>query len=195
MQRLTLLLIPGLIAIALFTGISTFESFSTRSEVVVELVALDFDAYSEGINTVLYDTQGNINYTLSAIRQKHYNDNTTELEKPFIRLFQDGKTRWNIVANSGTISSADDSFDQSIQSIELSGNVEVYSLDEFGNKMVMSTDYLSIDPRLETLQTDLPVTFVTETLRQTSIGMFAELRIDKIVFYEDIQGRYAQPTN
>ncbi len=195
MQRLTLLLIPGLIAIALFTGISTFESVSTRSAVEVELVALDFNAYSEGINTVLYDTQGSINYTLSAIRQIHYNDNTTEFEKPFIRLFRDGKTRWNIVANSGRISTADRSADQSGQSIDLSGNVEIYSLDEFGNNMVISTDYLSIDPQLETLQTDYPVTLVTETLQQSSIGMFADLKIDEMVFYKDVRGRYARPTN
>jgi len=195
MQRLTLLLIPGLIAIALFTGISTFESVSTRSAVEVELVALDFNAYSEGINTVLYDTQGSINYTLSAIRQIHYNDNTTEFEKPFIRLFRDGKTRWNIVANSGRISTADGSADQSGQSIDLSGNVEIYSLDEFGNNMVISTDYLSIDPQLETLQTDYPVTLVTETLQQSSIGMFADLKIDEMVFYKDVRGRYARPTN
>ena len=89
MQRLTLLLIPGLIAIALFIGISTFESVSTRSDADPELVELDFNAYSEGINTVLYDSQGNINYTLNAVRQIHYNDDTTEFEKPFIRLFRE----------------------------------------------------------------------------------------------------------
>ena len=195
MQRLTLLLIPGLIAIALFTGISTFESISTRSEDDLELVELDFNAYSEGINTVLYDVQGSINYTLSAVRQVHYNDDTTELEKPFIRLFRDGESYWNIVASSGKISSADGATEQSIQSIDLSGDVEVYSLDEFGNKMVLSTDYLSIDPQLETLQTDHPVTFVTETMRQSSIGMFADLTIDEIIFHEDVRGSYAQPGN
>lgn len=195
MQRLTLLLIPGLIAIALFTGISTLETISTRSEVEVELVALDFNAYSEGINTVLYDTQGSINYTLNAISQIHYNDGTTVFEKPFIRLFQDGKTGWNIVADSGRISTVDGSADQSVQAIDLSGNVEVYSLDEFGNKMVIATDYLSIDPQLETLYTDHPVTLVTENLQQSSIGMFANLKIDEIVFHEDVRGRYAQPTN
>jgi len=195
MQRLTLLLIPGLIAIALFTGISTFESVSTRTEVGLELLELDFNAYSEGINTVLYDSQGNINYTLNATKQIHYNDDTTELEKPFIRLFRDGASHWNIVANSGKIFSTDGISEESVQSIDLSGSVEVYSLDEFGNKMVLSTDFLSVDPQLETLQTDHPVTFVTETMRQSSIGMFADLTIDEIIFHEDVRGFYAQPGN
>ena len=195
MQRLTFLLVPGVIAIALFIGISKFESISNLSDTEIESTSLDFDAYSEGINTVIFDSEGKISYTLQALKQVHYNDDTTEFEKPFIRLFQDGNSRWNIVANSGRILPDQTGGDSSRQTIELSGNVEAYSLGEFGNRTVMSTEKMIVDPHLETLETDLPVTFVTKYLQQSSIGMFADLKIDEIIFYADNRGSYAKPNN
>jgi lipopolysaccharide export system protein LptC len=195
MQRLTLLLIPGLIAIVIFTAISTYDSVSVDSAETTSLTLLDYNAYSEGINTVLYNPAGDINYTLRAESQTHYNDDHTELEKPFIRLFQEGQSRWNIVANSGRISADLTEDEIENRTIELSGNVEVFSLDEFGNRTVMSTEFLELDPQNETLETDQAVTLVTSTLQQSSIGMFANLKIDEIVFHRDIRGYYEQTNN
>ena len=64
MKRLSLFLIPSAIAIVLFAGISSFESVGNDSESQEKLILLDYDAYSEGINSVLFDADGSINYTL-----------------------------------------------------------------------------------------------------------------------------------
>jgi LPS export ABC transporter protein LptC len=72
----------------------------------------------------------------------------------------------------------------------LKGDVEVYSVNEFGNRTVMSTESLDIDFDKEQLSTEQPVRVETEGLSQTSIGMFADLTKDEIVFYRDIQGTY-----
>lgn len=195
MQRITYLFIPGLIAIVLFIAISSYDNVSVSPEEGNEPSTLDYNAYSEGINTVLYDSNGVINYTLRADSQTHFNDDHTELEKPFIRLFQEGESHWNIVANSGRISAdlTEDEIDD--RKIELTGNVEVFSLDEFGNRTVMSTEFLELDPQNETLQTDQAVTLVTSNLQQSSIGMFADLKIDEITFHRDIRGFYEQAPN
>ena len=195
MQRIMLLLIPGAIAIAIFIAISTYDNASQNSAVSANLKALDYNAYAERINTVLYNSNGVINYTLRADSQIHFIDDHTELEKPFIRLFQQGESRWNIIANSGRILADLSEGDLENRMIELIGDVEVFSLDEFGNRIVMSTDFLEVDPQNETLQTDRPVTLVTSNLQQSSIGMFADLKIEKIVFHRDIQGHYEQATN
>jgi LPS export ABC transporter protein LptC len=195
MQRLFILLVPGLIAIGLYLGINSFESVGNQIEDNHNTPSLNYDAYSEGINTILYDAQGGINYTLNAVRQIHFNNDVTELEKPFIRLFQDGYSRWNIAANSGRISAVATTADTSNQTIELSGNVEVYNLDKYGNRIIMSTDFLSFDPEMETLQTDRPVTVVTDYLLQTSIGMVVNLKLDKIEFHNEIRGSYEQAKN
>lgn len=195
MQRVGLIIVPGIIAIALFVGINSFDTMSNETAAPISSSSLDFNAYSEGINTVLYDAEGNINYTLQAQRQVHYNDDSTELEKPFIRLFQDGASRWNIVANSGKISAAEATVDAAPDRIELLGDVQVYSLDEFGNRTVMSTEFLTLNPDSEILETDQPVSVVTSALQQSSIGMIAKLKTDEITFLREIRGRHAPTTN
>ena len=195
MQRITILLIPGVIAIAIFIAISAYDNVSQNPEVSANLKVLDYNAYSEKINTVLYDSNGVINYTLRAESQTHFIDDSTELEKPFIRLFQEGESRWNIVANSGRILADLNEDNLENRMIELTGDVEVFSLDEFGNRTIMSTDFLEIDPQNETLQTNRPVTLVTSNLQQSSIGMFADLKTDEFVFHRDIRGHYEQATN
>ena len=49
----------------------------------------EIEAYSEGINSILYDENGSISYTLRADNQIHYRDGDTRIENPLIRLFQD----------------------------------------------------------------------------------------------------------
>ena len=193
MQRIGLIIVPGIIAIALFVGINSFNTLSNEAD--APNTSLDFNAYSEGINTTLYDAQGNINYTLKAERQVHYNDDSTELEKPFIRLYQDGDSRWNIVANSGRIPAAGTTADEALERIELLGNVRVYSLDESGNTTMMSTEFLTLNTESAILETDQPVSIVTSALQKSSIGMIAKLRTDEINFLREIRGRYEQATN
>lgn len=154
---------------------------------------LDFNAYSVGINTVIYDVNGEINYTLQANRQVQYNDDSTELDKPFVRLFQEGESRWNLVADTGVISAASMSDNKEMRTIELSGNVEVYSLDDFGNRTVMTTQKLMLNPQSETLMTDQPVEVVTSSIRQTAVGMDADLNSDEIIFHRDVRGNYEHP--
>ena len=195
MQRIGLIIVPGVIAIALFAGINSFDTLSNEADAPITSSSLDFSAYSEGINTILYDSQGNVNYTLQAQRQVHYNDDSTELEKPSIRLYQNGDSRWNIAANSGRIPAAETSAGGTVEKIELLGDVQVYSLDEFGNRMLMSTEFLTLNPESEILETDQPVSVVTSALQLSSIGMIAKLRTDEITFLREIRGRYEQATN
>ena len=195
MQRIGLIVVPGVIAIALFVGINTFDTLRNEADAPITSSSLDFSAYSEGINTILYDSQGNINYTLQAERQVHYNDDSTELEKPFIRLYQDGDSRWNIVANSGRISAAETTADGALEKIELLGDVQVYSLDKFGNKTLMSTEFLTLNPKSEILETNQPVSVVTSALQLSSIGIIAKLRTDEITFLREIRGLYEKAKN
>ncbi len=195
MQRIGLIIVPGLIATALFVGINSLDTLRNEADVPITSSSLDFSAYSEGLNTILYDSQGNINYTLQAKRQVHYNNDSTELEKPFIRLYQDGDSRWNIAAKLGRISAAETTDDGILEKIELLGDVQVYSLDKFGNKTLMSTEFLTLNPKSEILETDQPVSVVTSAFQLSSIGMIAKLRTDEITFLRQIRGRHEKATN
>lgn len=193
MQRLPLFLIPSLIAIVLFIAISSFDSASTQSGLEENSVALNFDAYSEGINSILYDETGAINYTLQANSQIHYKDDVTELESPLLRLFENGDSRWNIVANSGRISASSTDRDGGEQTIDLIGNVEVHSIDEFGNRIIITTEFLTVNPDKESLQTEEAVKLVTSTIEQTAVGMYADLIQEEIILKREVRGRYEPP--
>jgi len=190
-----LLSLPTLVAVSLYIGISYLDSDTSLLDTSLAGVSIEYNAYSEGINTVLYDEQGNISYTLKAERQFTYEDESTELENPFIQLYRLDDSRWNIAANSGNIATASSSNSSTIESIQLSGDVEVFNLDATGSRVIISTDSLSVDPELETLTTESRVTVVTDQLQQSSTGMIARLKSDEILFIRDIRGQYAQTSN
>lgn len=191
MQKLIIAAISLLLITAFAVNYKQLIPSSTTQD--SNKAALDFNAYSVGINTVIYDVNGEINYTIQADRQVQYNDDSTELDKPFVRLFQNGESRWNLLANTGVISPESMANSKEMRSIELSGNVEVYSLDDFGNRTVMTTQKLMLNPQLETLMTDQPVRVETSSIRQSAVGMDADLNSDEIVFHRDVRGIYEYP--
>ena len=148
-----------------------------------------FDSYSEGINTVFYNEDGEVDYTLRAKRQVHLKNQSTLLEKPFVQFFKDGELHWNIVAESGHVASANDT-DIQMNIIQLSGDVEVHTLDDYGNPTVLSTPLLEIDPNNETLETEDAVHMETTNIIHSGLGMFADLKRDEIYFYSENSGHY-----
>ena len=63
-------------------------------------------------------------------------------------------------------------------------------MDEFGNRTVMSTEHLTIDPGREKMATDAVVRMDSPNLEQTAIGMEASLEDDLITFLRNVQGVY-----
>ena len=156
---------------------------------------LAFDGYSEGINTVFYNDNGEVDYTLRAIRQYHLKDQSSLLEEPLVRFFKIGKSTWNIVADLGLIGGNTEDSDRLMETIQLSGDVEVHRFDAHGNPTVLSTQRLDIDPNKETLETQDTVHMVTASITHTGRGMFADLNRDEINFHSDNSGHYASQGN
>lgn len=182
------------ILVALYAGRGFLEE--RRSEGAQEQetsAAITYDAYSNGVTTVLYDIDGNIEYTLEATEQIHYLDNTTQLSDPYVRLYQGSGARWNIVARSGRILAAEQS--DRIVRLDLSDEVELFQNDDAGNTMTLATSFLSLFPSTETMQTDREVLMTTNTLRQTAIGMHADLQQDTLTFLTQVKGRYEVQSN
>ena len=177
------------ILIALYAGrgfLQERRTQSTQSEVTN--TAITYDAYSNGVTTVLYDTEGNVEYTLEATQQIHNLDNTTLLTNPNIHLYQGLDARWNIVARSGRILAAEQS--DRIEQLDLSDDVELFRSDDAGSIMTLATSFLSLFPNTETMQTDREVLMTTNNLRQTAIGMHADLQQDTLTFLTQVKGRY-----
>ena len=157
----------------------------------------EIEAYSEGINSILYNENGSISYTLRADNQILYKDGDTRIEKPMIRLFQDSIPRWNIIANEGQVLLVlpKKSSELEKKNLTLSGNVEIQGLDKFGNKIIISTELLEIDPVNEILKTDRRVNYESSNIHHSSVGMFANLSENRISFVKDIRGFYEKIIN
>jgi len=194
MQRFNLILIPGILAVLIFLGVDFFEQARDPSSLSSASPESDFTSYSEGINSVQFDELGRIRYTLSARRQVSYVNDETALEEPFIQLYQEDDSRWNIIARSGRIFAADTDAGgvaQELEEIILSGNVEVYQFDELGNRTVLATDILTIDPETDVLTTESDVTMTGVNFEQIASGMRIHLDTEETVFYRNVRGKYA----
>ncbi|MEQ8954810.1 MAG: LPS export ABC transporter periplasmic protein LptC [Gammaproteobacteria bacterium] len=194
MHRLLIVAAPFLMAILLYLGLSAVEQSEFQTSVAIESTLPQYEAYSEGLNSVLFNSDGSIDYTLQASRQVHYPNNHSEFENPWLRMYSTEHGNWNIVADSGTISGAD-SQGGNVEVIELSGNVEAYRLDSAGSRLQLNTDWLNINPTQETLYTDSQVNMVTDAITQSATGMRADMGREEIIFMRDVQGRYEIPAN
>ena len=194
---------PILAIASFFMVMLTLNFFSERSPNDPQLVEnsefpqREIEAYSEGINSILYDENGSISYTLRADNQIHYRDGDTRIENPLIRLFQDEIPRWNIIANEGLVlpTLTETSSEQKKEKLTLSGNVEILGLDKFGNRTFISTELLEIDPINETLKTDRIVNYESNNIHHSSVGMFANLNEDEIRFESNVRGFYEKISN
>ena len=89
-----------ILTLIFFGGLRTNDPQSSENS---EFSPREIEAYSEGINSILYNENGSISYTLRADNQIHYRDGDTRIENPLIRLFQGEIPRWNIIANEGLV--------------------------------------------------------------------------------------------
>jgi len=192
-QKTGIIIIPGIVAILLFSGIEMVGVVS-KNEPESSLITLDYDGYSEGINTIRFREDGTVAYTLRAERQLSYTSRETELHRPYVQVYQEGESYWNIVAETGRILPSSETND-GIAQIDFSGNVEVYEMDNFGNRTQISTDNLSIDPTNETLVTDDYVSIRSESLEQSAIGLHVDLNENIYTFEQDVRGRFTTERN
>lgn len=188
-----LLLISAVVLLAIFGGRRLLEVPPALLPALAPLAPLTYDAYATGVTSVLYNASGQIEYTLDATSQVHYLDNTTELQTPYVRLYQASGALWNIMASSGRIHAAENG--DAIQRLDLQESVELFQIDEFGRRMSLNTDFLSVFPDTQSMSTDREVTLTTDSLKQTAIGMRADLEQDQLTFFGQVRGRYEVPSS
>jgi len=152
---------------------------------------ISYDAWSTGITSVLYDSEGKLEYTLEADRQVHYLNDTTELVNPRLQLQQENGSNWHITARSGRIHGATGG--GRIERLDLSDQVVVDQTAASGEQMQLNTAFLSIYPTSETMDTSQEVTLTSDFLRQTAVGMRGNLNQNTLTFLSRVSGNYDNP--
>lgn len=200
MPKTAIMPIACFVTLTLTLGLTLFgkrKSDHPESDKELKPSTVDIDTYSQGINSIFYDQNGVVSYTLRAENQIHFKSGYTEIEKPLIRLFQNEMPRWNIEANQGHISNSENDSTSGLESknLELSGSVQILGLDEFGNRMLISTEFLEVDPMNEILKTDQRVEYKMANIQHSAAGMIANLQDEEIIFREDVRGSYEKTNN
>ncbi len=152
---------------------------ATRSDV-------NHDSYSRNIETVHYDSDGEVDYTVRASEQRRFLDDTYWLWRPVMEVFRDPGVRWHITAQSGRILSGDP-----VSTVTLISDVVIRRHNSDGERrMTLYTDRLDIDPEQEAMATRSPVSLTGPGFMQTAMGMRANLAQESITFLSQINGRY-----
>lgn len=197
MPKPSFLLIPAVIAVAVYFIVSGFSADSRTTQETLTPLAEDLVAIAEGISTVFYNEQGEVSYTLRAAEQIQRKDDSSELIQPVIQLFRESQSHWNIVADSGNISARQSNGSEDSRLITLAGNVRITNIantDSGEDPLLLVTDWLRISPAGETAETDRSVVLRSTAIEQTSLGMIADLGNDRITFLSDSEGFYVPPT-
>lgn len=128
------------------------------------------DYYMEDFTTVTMDRDGKPKNKLSADYLAHYPHNDgTELVRPRMEIFREGKLPLYIDAEKGRLMEDDDT-------ILLHGVVEMREYDEAGNPVLeVSTSHVKVLPEEEYAETDSHATIVTNTAVISGTGMRAYL--------------------
>ncbi|MCY4357277.1 MAG: LPS export ABC transporter periplasmic protein LptC [Gammaproteobacteria bacterium] len=190
MQKLPFILVTLLAALSLYFGLMAASAVNSRNSGQGAIAELNYDGYSEGINTRLYDEAGIISYTLQAERQVYFKDSSSALFKPRLQLHRNGEIHWLIVADDGKITPHKQVPTLDTGTIELFGAVEVLGLDPNGHRTVLTTEYLAIDTQAQKMETDCQVRMITTSIEQTAQGLFADFNSDQLFFRQDSRGRY-----
>lgn len=139
--------------------------------------------------TTRTDATGNISHILKASEMRHYpDDDTTQLEKPYLTQHGIGQPVTTIESKRGTVSSKADV-------VEFYDDVRVVR-QAFGDRpeMTLTTDYLKVEPDNEVASTDRPVV-ITQGPKSVvrAVGMYYDKKNQTIQLNKRIRSHYERP--
>ncbi|MCK4743048.1 MAG: LPS export ABC transporter periplasmic protein LptC [Sulfuriflexus sp.] len=143
------------------------------------------DYFMEDFTITSMNEKGLPRSILVSAKMLHYpDDDSTELDKPFMTMIGEIGKPWKIKADRGWVSSNN-------ELVLLSGNVRIDRLSGPNNRPVkLFTDKLRIHPESDFAETDRPVTMLSNKRRTTAIGMRAYIREGKLQLLDNVRVSY-----
>ncbi len=143
------------------------------------------DYFMENFTITSMNEKGQPRSILTSAKMLHFpDDDSTELDNPFMTMIAENGKPWKIKADRGWVAANN-------ELILLSGNVRIDRLSGPNNRSVkLFTDKLRIHPELDFAETDRPVTMISNKRRTTAIGMRAYVREGKLQLLDDVHVNY-----
>jgi len=143
------------------------------------------DYFMENFTITSMNEKGVPNSILVSSKMLHYpDDDSTELDTPFMTMIGEIGKPWKIKADRGWVSTNN-------ELVLLSGNVRIDRLSGPNNRPVkLFTDKLRIHPKSDFAETDRPVTMISNKRKTAAIGMRAYIREGKLQLLDDVRVSY-----
>jgi len=143
------------------------------------------DYFMEDFTITSMNEKGLPRSILVSRKMFHYpDDDSTELDNPFMTMINEIGKPWKIKADRGWVSSNN-------ELILLSGNVRIDRVSGPNNRPVkLFTDKLRIHPESDFAETDQPVTMISNKRRTDAIGMRAYIREGKLQLLDNVRVSY-----
>jgi len=143
------------------------------------------DYYIEHMVRRSMDELGGLRNVLYAELVLHYpDDDSTELTKPRLEIYNGREHPWYVISETGWISSGN-------EVVLLHGEVEIWREDEQGLRTLeVLTRELRVLPQEKYAETDEPATINSPTSVTTSIGMRANFAHDRLELIERVRSRH-----
>ena len=176
----------GSIFISLAAGSGLLMQMSSQEESVKIKVEHSPDYFVEDFTVTDMDIDGKLEQTLSAERMLHYpDDDSTELTRPHLVLYEEGAPPWKIKSETGWVSGDG-------QLVLLNGVVKIDRAAAPGIRPVhIATHNLRVRPKENYAETDEKVRVHSLGDVQTSTGMQAWLNEPiRLKFLSKVRGHY-----
>lgn len=143
------------------------------------------DYYIEDMVRNTLDASGALQSVLYAELVTHYpDDDSTELLRPRIEIYNNNADPWYVVAESGWVSSGN-------EIVLLHGEVEIWREDDNGVREIeVITSELRVLPKEQYAETDNPATITSATTVTNTIGMRANFAHDRLELLNNVRTRH-----
>jgi lipopolysaccharide export system protein LptC len=143
------------------------------------------DFYMEAYDATVMDERGQPSHRIISPKLVHFaDDDTTELETPYMTMYREKGQPWKISAKRGWIAAKN-------EHILLSGDVLINrSKGPVNEAMTLETERLRIRPDDDYAETDTKITMRTEKQRTVANGMRAYLAKGQIQLLDKVKTRY-----
>ena len=162
-----------------FFSIKSNESIEKFNPTRIEYIVKDAQLF--GTNT-----EGNFLYKIVAEKaQANNTDRQIYLDRVFLDYNGDQNIDWKITSDKGQLLS-------NSNVLALSGNVTVKSLSNENNLIIISTDYLEINPNTYTIATNRDVLIELDNNKIEAKGLSAQLKDNRLNFNSNINASIQQ---
>ncbi|MFO1435833.1 MAG: LPS export ABC transporter periplasmic protein LptC [Gammaproteobacteria bacterium] len=143
------------------------------------------DYYMQNFTQSTMNEQGTLHHRLSADMMLHYpDDDSTELVKPVLEVYNEGPLPWHVGAEKGWVSANNDV-------VLLSGAVHIWRDDAAGARdLDVQTRDLRVLPKDRYAETDKEATLTGRGVQYHSVGMRAIFKESRLELLSRVKGRH-----